>query len=36
MLLLLDIGNTHTHLGLATERAVKHQRNIETARWRDG
>jgi len=36
MLLLLDIGNTHTHLGLATERAVKRQRNIETRRWQDG
>lgn len=36
MLLLLDIGNTHTHLGLATERAVKRQRNIQTAHWHDG
>ena len=35
MLLLLDIGNTHTHLGLATANAVKRQRNIETARWND-
>ena len=33
MLLLLDIGNTHTHLGLATSRAVIRQRNIETAHW---
>jgi type III pantothenate kinase len=36
MLLLLDIGNTHTHLGLATGNTVKRQRNIETARWENG
>jgi len=36
MLLLLDIGNTHTHLGLADERRVRRQRNIPTAAWFDG
>src|SRR3954470_16784489 len=36
MILLLDIGNTNTHLGLAnTERVVK-QTNIPTANWLDG
>lgn len=35
MLLLFDIGNTHTHLGLAdNERVVKHV-NIPTAKWFD-
>jgi type III pantothenate kinase len=33
MLLLFDIGNTHTHLGMANgERVVKHV-NIPTAKW---
>jgi type III pantothenate kinase len=33
MILLFDIGNTHTHLGLANaERVVKHL-NIPTAKW---
>ncbi len=36
MLLLLDIGNTHTHLGLGnTERVIK-QANIPTAQWSRG
>jgi len=36
MVLLLDIGNTHTHLGLADdERVIKHL-NIPTAKWSDG
>ena len=35
-LLLLDIGNTHTHLGLANERRVLRQANIPTAAWFDG
>ncbi len=36
MLLLFDIGNTHTHLGLGDdERVVKHT-NIPTAKWFGG
>jgi len=34
--LLFDIGNTHTHLGLANERRVFRQLNIRTAAWFDG
>ena len=33
MILLLDIGNTHTHLGLANRRRVVKQANISTAAW---
>jgi type III pantothenate kinase len=33
MLLLLDIGNTHTHLGLANSERVIRQANIKTADW---
>jgi type III pantothenate kinase len=33
MLLLFDIGNTHTHLGLATDDQVIKQTNIPTAKW---
>lgn len=33
MLLLLDIGNTHTHLGLADNTRVLKQANIETKGW---
>ena len=36
MILLLDIGNTHTHLGLADERGVRKQTNVKTALWRSG
>lgn len=36
MILLLDIGNTHTHLGLADPRGVRKQANIKTALWRSG
>lgn len=36
MILLLDIGNTHTHLGLANARRVTRQANIRTAAWFDG
>jgi type III pantothenate kinase len=36
MLLLLDIGNTHTHAGLANAERVLRQKNFETAGWRDG
>lgn len=34
--LLFDIGNTHTHLGLANEHRVVRQINIRTAAWFDG
>src|SRR5688572_28561551 len=33
MILLLDIGNTHTHLGLGDDRRVGRQRHIKTAEW---
>jgi type III pantothenate kinase len=36
MLLLLDIGNTNTHLGLANPQRVLRQENIPTAAWQDG
>lgn len=36
MILLLDIGNTHTHLGLAGPDRVRRQQNIRTAAWGDG
>lgn len=35
-LLLFDIGNTHTHLGLANARRVLRQANIPTTAWFDG
>lgn len=35
MLLLFDIGNTHTHLGLANAARVLRQVNIPTAAWFD-
>ena len=35
MLLLFDIGNTHTHLGLADDAKVIKQINIPTAKWFD-
>ena len=35
-LLLLDIGNTHTHLGLANAARVKQQADFPTATWSDG
>ncbi len=34
MLLLLDIGNTHTHLGLGNSRRVFRQGEFPTAAWR--
>jgi len=34
-LLLFDIGNTHTHLGLANARRVVRHANIPTAAWLD-
>ncbi|MDB6022559.1 MAG: Type pantothenate kinase [Pedosphaera sp.] len=33
MILLLDIGNTHTHLGLANQSRVVKQANMPTASW---
>src|SRR6266566_5239389 len=36
MILLIDIGNTHTHLGLANQKRVLHQANILTAHWSGG
>jgi type III pantothenate kinase len=36
MILLFDIGNTHTHLGLADGDRVRRQTNIPTAAWFDG
>ena len=36
MLLLIDIGNTHTHLGLANRGRVVRQADIPTAAWRGG
>jgi type III pantothenate kinase len=36
MILLFDIGNTHTHLGLANRRRVVKQVNLPTAAWADG
>jgi len=36
LILLLDIGNTHTHLGLANSKRVFRQANIRTAAWSDG
>ena len=36
MILLFDIGNTHTHLGLANGRRVVRRADIPTAVWFDG
>jgi type III pantothenate kinase len=36
MILLLDIGNTHTHLGLGNTKCVTRQANIATQSWLDG
>src|SRR4051812_8543578 len=36
MILLLDIGKTHTHPGLAKDTRVLRQKNIPTAGWRPG
>lgn len=35
MLLLLDIGNTHTHLGLASRKKVIRQTEIPTVIWKE-
>jgi type III pantothenate kinase len=36
MILLFDIGNTHTHVGLANHRRVRWQINIPTGEWFGG
>lgn len=36
VLLLLDIGNTHTHFALAQRTQMRHAGNIPTAEWRRG
>jgi type III pantothenate kinase len=36
MLLLFDIGNTHTHIGLANARCIVKQADIPTANWLNG
>jgi type III pantothenate kinase len=36
MLLLFDIGNTHTHIGLANGRRVVRQINVPTREWSGG
>ena len=36
MILLFDIGNTHTHLGLADDRRVLKQTDIPTLTWFGG
>jgi len=36
MILLFDIGNTHTHLGLADRNRVRRQTDIPTNAWGDG
>jgi type III pantothenate kinase len=36
MILLLDIGNTNTHLGLGNEKRVVRQADIRTADWTNG
>lgn len=36
MLLLVDIGNTHTHLGLADSKRVLRQKDLSTRAWGNG
>ena len=36
MIALFDIGNTHTHIGLANSRRVLRQINVATRQWRTG
>jgi len=36
MILLFDIGNTHTHVGLANNRRVLRQINVPTHKWAGG
>ncbi len=35
-LVLLDVGNTHTHLGVANPEGIRRTRDIPTASWFDG
>jgi type III pantothenate kinase len=36
VILLFDIGNTHTHLGLANRRRIVKQANLPTSAWLEG
>jgi type III pantothenate kinase len=36
MILLIDVGNTNTHVGLAGERSIRAQGNFPTADWLSG
>ncbi len=36
MILLLDVGNTHTHLGLANSKRVVRHHDIKTSNWASG
>ncbi len=36
MIALFDVGNTHTHIGLANSRRVLRQANVRTADWAGG
>jgi type III pantothenate kinase len=36
MILLFDIGNTHTHIGLADERRIRKQMDVPTRDWFSG
>src|SRR4051812_35734225 len=36
MILLFDVGNTHTHLGLADAQRVRTRANVPTLRWAEG
>src|SRR5712664_2257860 len=36
MILLLDIGNTHTHLGLTSSSRVSRTKNILNSSWTEG
>ena len=36
MILLFDIGNTHTHIGLASDRRILRQINVPTREWFGG
>lgn len=33
MILLFDVGNTHTHVGIATHKKIVRQKNFPTAQW---
>ena len=36
MMLLLDIGNTHTHVGLGGPRSLRILGDLPTSAWNDG